>query len=75
MIERKGLRFEILQDYSLESLYWQLVGADGPVCESHQTFETEAEARSDIAAARKRMKACQYAKVLVITDDLKEVKR
>lgn len=69
-MERKGLRFEIFQDYSIDKVYWQLVGADGPVCESHKTFDDEAEARSDIAAARKRMKACQYAKVLVIKEEM-----
>lgn len=77
--ERKGLRFEVQQkrEYGIPVFdeydknyrdYWEwtLIGKDGPVCKSARDFYTEADARSDIAQARGRLKAAKFAKVITI---------
>lgn len=73
--ERKGLRFEVettnpggVGDFLEPHWFWVLVGADGPVCRSVDTFYTEEEARSNIAASKGRMKAARFAKVLTVDE-------
>jgi hypothetical protein len=48
---------------------WELVQASGKViCRSAGTFDTEPEARSDIAAAKKSMKGAWRCKVVTVDD-------
>lgn len=72
--ERKGLRFEVTSvllwpEPEEFEWHWTLIGADGPVCRSVYPFETEAEARSNIAASKGRMKAARFAKVVTVDGD------
>ena len=43
---------------------WQLSAADGLVCFSAGTFDTEADARADIARVKKKMAGAKFAKVV-----------
>lgn len=65
--QRKGLRFEVSEGD--DGWYWVLIGKDGPVCISQGTFESEANARSNIAKSKGRLKASGYAKVVTVRDD------
>lgn len=81
MAERKGLRFEVATTPILGSTspsggvaihhlwQWTLIGADGPVCKSAITWDTEAEARASLAKNKGRLKAAQYAKVVTVDGD------
>lgn len=71
--ERKGLRFEVsTTDPKAAAPYpawsWVLIGADGPVCKSVEYFWTEPEVRSNIAAAKGRMKAARFAKTVTVNE-------
>lgn len=71
--ERKGLRFEVLKKPVDDGFFvfdWELVGAESvTVAVSPRSFKTEREARSDVAAAKKRFKASGMVKVLTIDVD------
>lgn len=45
---------------------WTLESKDGPVCESPDTYVSEAECRSKIAKAKTAMKGARFAKVEVV---------
>lgn len=71
--ERKGLRFEVKETLLWPDPYdaewhWTLIGADGPVCKSADSFPSEEEARSNIAASKGRMKAARFAKVVTVSE-------
>jgi hypothetical protein len=77
-VERKGLRFEVYPTNVLghtdpsggiaihQEWEWTLVGADGPVCRSATTYDTEKECRSALAANKGRLKGSGYAKVITV---------
>lgn len=52
------------------SFMWSLEKADGPVAVSPSEFDTEKEARSQIAAAKKSMRAAGRCKVLSPGEEL-----
>ena len=66
---KPGLRFEVYpvgSEAYVAYWQWRLVGKDGVVCISAETFDNETMARSDIAKNKGRMKASGYAKVITI---------
>lgn len=70
---RKGLRFEVFPDWDRATTAdpvwsWRLVGKDGVVALSPETFVSDVEARSHISRNKGRLKGCGYAKV-INTDD------
>jgi hypothetical protein len=73
LTESGGLRFEVFQDTvgHLEELKWQwkLVGAEGVVCYSGETFDKESDARSHISKNRGRLKAASFSKVVTLDAD------
>ena len=66
--QRKGLRFEVEQAENGQ-WNWVLIGKDGPVCVSYESFVSEANARANIAKSKGRLKASGYAKVVTVRDD------
>ena len=59
--KRTGLQAKL--PHEIEFFTWSLEKADGPVCQSAVTFETEKEARSNIAQAKKSFRATSRSKV------------
>lgn len=79
--ERKGLRFEVAPINVLgpsnpaggvavsQEWEWTLIGADGPVCKSATSYDSEKECRSALAADKGRLKAARFAKVVTVDGD------
>lgn len=44
---------------------WELSAADGKVAHSAGTFDSEADARSDVARVKKKMAGAKFARVQV----------
>ena len=67
-----GLRFEVYpvgSEAYVAYWQWRLVGKDGAVCTSAETFDNETAARSNIAKNKGRLKASGYAKVVTINGE------
>lgn len=48
-----------------ERWVWELSAADGKVAHSAGTFDSEADARSDVARVKKKMAGAKFARVQV----------
>lgn len=75
--QEKGLRFEVYPESVVGSCHhedpcvhtewaWQLVGAEGPVCKSATSWDTEKEARSHLQANKGRMGNAKRCKVITV---------